>query len=299
MQKIGCSFAVSALLLAVSAPASAGIPHRVDLTCPVGGEKFEHIETVSYSIYGTRPDGKPYGSWQFPIPIPECPGNRLVLYKDFDATEIEKLKSLVATPEYVSLAGETGYYRAAWLMQALNDGSPSDRLWMMVRASWQVDDDLERKARYQREFAEGVAALPAAPEDIGWIALNARAANAWRELGEFERAEAVVQRVPVASLDVPIPAEKVEGQTASGLGKIIANAEEVEAAKNKRSWIDYLENLGQVIARRDSSSEPLDMIPLTIATSKCMEWEQSQPAKIDPGCDAERIKTAIAKERQS
>lgn len=286
------------VLAAFSSPARAGMPMPEEMTCPIGGEAFTYIGTASYSSWGSRPDGKPYGSWEFPIPLPECPSNRLVLYKKFDATEIKALKSLINTPEYKRLAGETGYYRAAWLMKAMNNGKLTDRLWMITQASWQADGDPERKARYQREFAEGVAALPAAPDDLDWVVLSGRAANAWRELGEFERANAAITKLPMASLDVPIPEEKVEGTTPSGLGKIIRNANEIEAAKAKRSWIGYFEALTKVIARGDRSSEPLDMIPARVVLGKCMRWGDEQSAKIDPVCTTEEMKEKIAQQRE-
>lgn len=286
------------LVLTFSLPTQAGMPIVEEMTCPVGGEKFTHIGTASYSRWGSRPDGKPYGSWEFPIPLPECPRNHLVLYKKFDATEIKMLKSLVKMTEYVRLAGDSSYYRAAWLMKAMNDGKPADRLWMIAQASWQVDAEPARKARYQREFAEGVAALPVAPDDLDWIVMNGRAANAWRELGEFEHANAVLKAVPLSNLDVSIPAEKVEGTTPSGLGKIVTNMDEIQAAKARRGWINYFETLAKVIARRDRSSEPLDMVPAQVVIGKCMEWDDEQSGKQDPVCTSEEVRTRVAQQRE-
>lgn len=56
---------------AAALPAAAGIPVRQRMTCPIGGEAFTYNTTASYTTFGSRPDGKPYGSWIFPLALPE------------------------------------------------------------------------------------------------------------------------------------------------------------------------------------------------------------------------------------
>lgn len=283
---------VSIALFAQATPSHAGMPTPVEMTCPVGGKKFTFISTMSYSNWGSRPDGKPYGSWTFPMPVPDCPDNGLVLYKKFSDEEIKQLKLLLKTPDFQRVRHEATYYRIAWFMRALHDADKMNELWMVNQASWQTDDDSERKARYQREFAEGVAALPEEPGNLNWIVLQARAANAWRELGEFNRAEQILASVSTASLDVPIPAEVVTGTTASGLGKTVSNYEEIQAARNKRGWLSYFTELRALVGRQDGASEPLSMIPVKEAASKCMDLA-SAGKKLDPYCENEAVKKQI------
>jgi len=68
--------AVVLAALAGGTPAQAGMPYPEKMKCAVGGESFTHIGTMSYSTWGSRPDGKPYGSWRFPIELPVLSGQR-------------------------------------------------------------------------------------------------------------------------------------------------------------------------------------------------------------------------------
>jgi hypothetical protein len=283
-------FAVTAsvMLLGQGAPLNAGMPVPVEITCPVGGKKFTFIDTMSSSRWGSRPDGKPYGSWTFPMPVPACPDNGLVMYRQFTEAEIKQLKGLLKTPDFQKVRNETTYYRIAWFMRALHDKDEATVLWMINQASWQADGDPEIKARYQREFAEGMAALPKEPDSLDWIALQGRAANAWRELGDFERAKQVIASVSTNNLDVPIPAEVVSGTTPSGLGKAISNYGEIMAAKSKRGWLSYFTDLKKLIERQDSSPEPIDMIPIREAASKCMDMKQAG-GQLDPYCSSDAV----------
>jgi hypothetical protein len=273
-------------------PANAGMPVPVEMTCPVGGKKFTFIDTMSSSRWGSRPDGKPYGRWEFPMPVPACPDNGLVMYRQFSESEIKQLKALLRTVDFQKVRNETTYYRIAWFMQALYDKDEATALWMINQASWQADGDPETKARYQREFAEGIARLPKEPDSLDWIALQGRAANAWRELGDFERSKQVIASVSTESLDVPIPAEVVSGTTPSGLGKTITNYDQIMVAKNKHGWLSYFVDLKKLIERQDKSSEPLDMIPAREAASKCMDMKQAG-GQLDPYCANEAVKQQI------
>jgi hypothetical protein len=174
-------------------------------------------------------------------------------------------------------------------MRALHDKDEAMALWMINQASWQADGDPEIKSRYQREFAEGIAVLPKEPDSLDWIAVQGRAANAWRELGDFERAKQAVASVSTNSLDVPIPAEVLSGTTPSGLGKTISNYAEIMAAKNKRGWLSYFTDLKKLIERQDSSPESIDMIPIREAASKCMDMKQAG-GQLDPYCSSDAVK---------
>jgi hypothetical protein len=70
------------------------------MTCPIGGKAFTFNTTSSHSSWGARPDGKPYGSWAFPLALPECPDNGLVLFKDYTPEEVAKLEPIVASEAY-------------------------------------------------------------------------------------------------------------------------------------------------------------------------------------------------------
>lgn len=263
MAGIGCAAA------AMAAPAGAGHPILIEMKCPVGGKRFNHTSTQSYSIWGSRPDGKPYGSWDFPMPLPVCPDNRLPIYKDFSAQEVRKLRPLIRSPEYREMRErETSYYAAYWLMTRL--GEPlEDRMGVLLQAIWEADWHPELKRRYQVEFVELAGEMAEEPDRLDWLVGKGRAANALRELGRFDEAAALLASLPTSSLDVEVPAEKYGEATASGLGRQLLNFSEVAEARRRRGWLDYLKDLQAVVARRDASSAPLDMLPERAAIERC------------------------------
>lgn len=248
----------AALLLAPSA-FGATPTVRKTMTCPIGGETFTYQQPVSSAALGSRPDGKPYGISAAPAPLPECPGNGLIFYKDYTDDEVKILEPLVASEDYQALRKtDTQYYRAYWLMRQMGVG-PEDYLWALLQASWQVDGKPELRARYLSELAALSAKVAPNPSDMDWIGMEGRAINALRELGRFDEAEARLEKVPLAGLDVKVP----EGPGAS--------ARAVAEAKAKRNWLIFFRQLKTAISRRDSSTEPFDMIPRGIALGYCID----------------------------
>lgn len=277
------------LVAAFAGEAKAGTPYPVKMKCPVGGKSFTHLDTMSYTTWGERPDGRPYGSWTFPTPLPVCPDNGLVIYREYSRDEVSKLKALIAAPEYRALvAQDTDYYRAAWLARSLEPAGDETAHWLLLRASWQVDDRPDLKRRYQTEFAEAVERAPARPQELSWIALQARRANSLRELGRFDDATAVLKSVTRHGREVvlaPEPAGNVE------LTKAEADAR--REAESRHHWNKYLARMETLIARRDSSSEPLDAIPPRVAAGFCMEAEKTGRA-IPEACEDSEVQAMIA-----
>jgi hypothetical protein len=231
---------------------------RKTMTCPIGGEAFDYQQPVSSAALGMRPDGRPYGTSAAPARLPECPGNGLVLYKDYTADEAKTLAPLVASDEYQALRKtDTQYYRAYWLMRQMGVG-PEDYLWALLQASWEAEGKPELRARYLAELAAESAKVPPDPSDMDWIGMEGRAVDALRELGRFDEAAARLAKVPLAGLDVPVP----------GAG---ASEKAVQEAKVKRGWLAFFGQLKVAIARRDSSLEPFDMIPRSVALGYCID----------------------------
>jgi hypothetical protein len=248
----------AALLAAPLFPAGAGTPVTKTMTCPIGGAGFEFTTTASYSTFGTRPDGKPYGSWTFPLALPECPANGLVLYKEYTPDEVAKLEPLVASEAYQALRrDDTQYYRAYWLMKAMGLG-PEDYLWALLQASWEADAKPELRARYLTELVAASAEVAPDSADLNWVGMEARAVNALRELGRFDEALSRLDTIPKTPLDVTVPAGA-------------ADSAPVREAKQKRAWLAYLKELRTVIERKDASSEPFDLIPRNVALGRCLD----------------------------
>lgn len=285
MIRTAAGIALAGCIAALATPALAGMPVQMELTCPVGGEEFTHTGTGSYSTFGSRPDGKPYGSWIFPIPIPECPGNGLVMYREFEDHELKALSTLVLADDYRALREETTYYRAQWLADRLGDGDAGPP-WLLMRAAWQADGDPARKARYQREFAERAEAFPLAPESLETLVLRYRVANAWRELGEFERAASALDSIPTDSLDVEIPPREA------------ATRDEIDDAENRRYLLDAIEKMRPVIAQRNTEAEPLTMIPDTFAIHRCASLLEEDEGGAPAFCKAQERAEDIQEARE-
>jgi hypothetical protein len=254
-------FAGAAAIAAAAGIAKAGIPVSQTKTCPIGGEQFSFATTASYSTWGGRPDGRPYGSWHFPLALPECPGNRLILYKDFSADELTRLGALIARPDYRALADEAQYYRLHWLMREM--GEPADNhLWALVQAGWQVEQGAPQRTRYLEEFVRQMAARSGEPETSVQFAMRGRWINALRELGRFDEAQTLLARTSLAPLD-----------------QRDADARE---NRNRDSWRAYFAMQGRLVGRRDASVEPLDSISSREAHALCIdraerltEWDRA------------------------
>lgn len=234
---------VVGLLLLGATPAAATKVLPKQISCPIGGEKFQYDAILSYSTFGERPDGKPFGTLIFPAPMPECPRNGFVMFRnEFTAGEIARLTPLVATPEYRAMRHEPAYQRAAWLAERI--GAPMrEQAWLTLRASWTADQDPRRKRALQSRFVRIVDAMAPDATSLVWWALQCRAVNAQRELGEFSGASARIEhlrslrttRLAARPDDDQTPAE-LEGQ--------------------RTGWLKFLDKQAAVVAKRDRSAEP-------------------------------------------
>jgi hypothetical protein len=241
---------------APAAQAPARATAATAMTCPLGGGSFQYSPPVPAAGGGERPDGKPYGAG-WPPPLPECPDNGLVLYKEYSAAEAAKLEPLVAAEPYQALRkSDVQYYRAYWLMKQM-ELSPEDYLWVLLQASWQADDRPELRRRYLSELAEESAKAAPRAADLNWIGMEGRAVNALRELGRFDEALARLDKVPVKSLDVAAP--EPGDQTASA-----------KQARVRRGWFNYLTQMRTVLGRKDSSLEPFELLPRSVALVRCL-----------------------------
>ncbi|MEA3017824.1 MAG: hypothetical protein QOI38_2546 [Sphingomonadales bacterium] len=258
---------VACTLLALALPDSgeAGTPVSQRVTCPIGGRSFEYVTTASYSTWGARPDGRPFGSWEFPLALPECPDNGLVMYRAFSEEEAARLRPLVASPEYQALrrSGDTSYYRAYWLMGRMDAPVP-ETLWMLVQATWQAEGDPALRRRYLEELVARGPEL-GVPRDLVGIAMRSRVINALRELGRFDEALAMLD-----ATDFDAFPER-----------------SAETERELSTWRGHYWTLRRIIARRDPSIEPLDQIP----------WREARPRCEAGGDRLDETQRAICRER--
>lgn len=197
MRKVMLAAVAAGLLTAAAAPTTAGIPIRVETVCPVDDQKFTWTTTASYSTWGMELDGKPIGSWHFPMTIPQCPDSKFPVYQEeWTAAEKAAIRALVATPEYAAVKDEASYYLLRFVAERLMPADaeePVDDGWLLLQATWQVRDDPDRYARYAGELVRAVdAAGPAlkSEEVENWWFFNLATANVQRQAGDFAGASA-------------------------------------------------------------------------------------------------------------
>jgi hypothetical protein len=251
------------VLAAALAPPAAGAPEAPPaakaMTCPIGGGSVHFQPGPRPVVAGERPDGRPLGSVKFPLALPECPDNGLVLYKGYDPGEVAKLEPLVASEAYRALRkDETQYYRAYWLMREMGV-RPELYLWALLQASWEAEAKPELRKRYLEELVEASAKVPPSPADLNWIGMEGRAINALRELGRFDEALARLDKVPLAGLEAPAPTGAA------------ATPQALAQARSRRGWRTFFTAIRPAIERRDSSSEPLDLLPRGVAAGRCLD----------------------------
>lgn len=256
------ALAVCAIVLvpAVTATANASTYAEERVKCPVGGKTFKYMALASISQWGALPDGMPLGSGYFPIRPPQCPANGLIMYRDFTPQEVVKLTTYVAGSEYQTLraAGETPYYLAYQTAKALGDSAP---YWLLLSASWEAkndDPDGARARRYNEEFVAAVRTLPADATAFESIALRFRSANALRELGRFDEAEAIRAAILIAPN---------------------AGGAEQQAADNRAGWNKLVAELAAPISRKDQSRAPIDMLGEREVVFRCLAKEAAEKFK--------------------
>lgn len=131
---------IRAALLAAALPglAAAGTPYQEEMTCPVGGEVFE--VTYTYSCTSFTPHFlslAPQSSCDWVTHLPQCPGNRLPVYKQFTAGEIADLATLVGSPAYTDIADRhSRFFLAHWLDGELNGSDAKARFFLLLQGLW-------------------------------------------------------------------------------------------------------------------------------------------------------------------
>jgi hypothetical protein len=255
--------AVAALIGWQSAFATTMFPKR--FVCPVGGEAFTAQVIGSMTSWGQRPDGRRYGTTPI-VPITECPGNGLVLFEEkFEGADLEKLTSLVIGTDYQSARkSETPHYRAWWLMDRMGR-DPFDTAFVLLVATWEADGKVETKRRYQRLFVESAANLSGSEaKRSDWFWVNLRAANALRELGEFDASTVLLK-----AIDRPERLPTEAGQL-----------------KGARYVIDGLATLN---AEQNAALEPANLIPAQEAAQRCLDGSSELTPAETKACTDEKV----------
>ena len=95
------------LSLAVCTHANALTMRPVEHTCPIGGEKFTSDMLMSGVSVDVKTDLEPLGAIMAPTPIPICPSNQFVMFKDdFTQQELDKYEKIIQSEAYLKQVAE-------------------------------------------------------------------------------------------------------------------------------------------------------------------------------------------------
>jgi len=198
------SISLVILLSCLSESAWALTFAQVSRVCPFTGTKFD--TTVAASGYSAcrRLDLKPIGAIAAPPPVPLCPDDGFVVYKEeFSPTEISTLREWIESDEFRRAASEESpYFRVALTRERLGD--PADAIaWAYLQASWEVESDSERYVRYVTRALEKFevvlesldAGAPGSDAHESHTATTIVSAELLRRLGRFEEAGRRLARI--------------------------------------------------------------------------------------------------------
>lgn len=164
-----------------------------EMSCPLGGEKFQTLVLGTHSTYGLHLDWEPVSYLDFPTPIPVCPSNGFVMEKEkYSSEELKRMAKVVDSEEYKKIYAQRhpSYYLLARFRELLGDDNPK-RWWQLVVATWEADlCKSEKYAFYANEAIEAAKArLPALePADEEYWIVNLIIPNLYRRTGRFDPA---------------------------------------------------------------------------------------------------------------
>lgn len=199
----GFTFLVTTLVVlsGMNGPAYALMPYGAEFACPIGGGKFFAQLVGTYTQTGMRLDLRPLGPLIAPMPLPVCPDNGFVMYREtFSEAEIDRLKPLVLSDDYRRLRAEhTDYYMVAYL----RDKMGADRLtlaYLYLQASWEAEEQRSALLANYRSLAldnfEAFLKLDNSRSEQWWTAA-VLVAELDRLLGRFDAAQAQLEQLPV------------------------------------------------------------------------------------------------------
>lgn len=175
--------------------------------CAIGGESFKSLSFVIYSTFGRHLDWEPISYMRFPIPLPVCPGNGLVVTKeDYGKEELEKLKKVIESKPYKDIYAQkhATYYLFAKIKE-LNEEKFDDYWWLYLNATWEADN-CKDKVRYKEYALETISAGTKRlaelkeSEELYWV-LKIVTAEMYRRIGDFKSAQELVDKFGKPSLE--------------------------------------------------------------------------------------------------
>jgi hypothetical protein len=180
--------------------------YEKETECPVGGEKFKACYLGTHSTYGRHLDWEPVSYMRFPVPLPVCPSNGLVIAKEkYSKEEVEKLKGVVESKTYKDLYAQkhATYYLYAKTKE-LTKEQFDDYWWLYLNATWEADN-CKNKIRYKEYALEVISAAEKRraqlkdSEELYWV-LKIVTADMHRRMGDFKSSQELVDKFGTPSL---------------------------------------------------------------------------------------------------
>lgn len=181
---------------------SASTVSKKEFYCPIDNEKFEAVVAMSGTSFGQRFDFKKLGPIYQPWPVPVCPSNGFVLFKDtFTKNELDILKPFILSEVYQQQRQDnTNFYLASLMSRRLGDnGWPL--IGLLLSATWEAEfKHSERLPSYQMELEIALTSLLKTmnPGEDEWFNAQLLLANSLRRRGEFDDAFLQVEKIKLA-----------------------------------------------------------------------------------------------------
>ena len=172
----------------------AGTPIQTELTCPIGGERFEITETTSCTEYpGRTMSFSPISSCDFVTRLPQCPQNFLPVYRSFSDEDITFLSEFMVSETYDSMIDSSRFYMAYIIERQLGSEDPSTPFSLLLQGLWFDPENTFSDAAYIAEFL-AISRSEIERETVeNRPYLQSIAAFVEMKAGNFDAAEALIQ----------------------------------------------------------------------------------------------------------
>jgi uncharacterized protein (DUF2225 family) len=178
-------------LCLVTGTAWASTFKTVEVICPLCNTKFQTGLQMSGTTFGQRLDLKPVGPIAAPWPLPVCPKDHFVVFKeDFSEQEKESLRGFVNSKAYQDQGKDTPYY---FLLAKIYEFLGEDNFkiaYTYLKASWQADKNTDQEKRcLEASFDHLIYLLSTSTEkDTKWENAELLSGEIERRLGRFDEA---------------------------------------------------------------------------------------------------------------
>jgi uncharacterized protein (DUF2225 family) len=191
---ISCLF----ILFAAVPPGSTHTEPESDIECPVCHTAFKAVIDLSSSRHGMRLDLKPVGPIPAPWVIPKCPKCGFIVYKqEWEEAEQLKVQQLVNSEEYKKILPDNSTYFILARIYEYVGMDDFEIAHTYLKASWQVEHDKAKCAKYLEESLKKFEAFLAASKDKTneRIMSELVSGEIERRLGRFDQAQSRFNRI--------------------------------------------------------------------------------------------------------